>query len=140
MAQFDIGNFGGILEFAGTQSYQGWLSMGINVLLSTLVGGIVLIIILEILEHEWGENVNPVNAFFLVLIINLINIFGVVRFLSFVPYATLVIPILVWILLVKVFFSDLSFKHAAIIGIIGFLLSMLLIPFIVGLIAAYLPF
>jgi hypothetical protein len=140
LAQFNINNLGGILEFAGTQSYQGWLSLGVNLLLSTLIGGIVLIIILEILGHEWGEDVHPVNAFFVILVINLINLFGVVGFLSFIPYAALIIPIFVWILLVKAFFSELSFKHATIVGIIGFILTMLLIPLIVNIIGSYLPF
>jgi hypothetical protein len=109
-----------------------WLNLGVNLILSTIIGGLVLLVILEIVGKEWGENIHPVNSFILVLIINIINLLGVVNVLGFIPYHIFIIPILVWITLVKAFFHEMEFKHAVIVGIAGYLISIFMVPFLVN--------
>lgn len=115
---------------------SGWLNLGINLFLSTLVGGIVLLIIIEILAHEWAEFISPANAFIVVFLVNVANFalgsLGLLGALSFIPMAGLVVPLLIWILLVKVFFWEMELKHTVIIAVIGFVLSVFLVPFIVN--------
>ena len=117
-----------------------WLSLGINLILSTIVGGIIIAILLAIFSKAWKEQVKYQNAFLMVLLINLVNLFGVLAFISpSVPAAGLVIPLLVWIGLTKAFFSDLSWKHALVTGAVGYVVSIFLIPNLVGLASGYLP-
>jgi hypothetical protein len=123
-----------------TNSAGGWLTVGINIILSTIIGGLILLLLVEILGKEWGESVHPVNAFFVVLVINIVNIIGIIGFLSaIVPVGSLIIPFLVWVILIKVFFSDMPWKHAAIAGILGYLLSIFLVPYIIGFVSGFLP-
>ena len=127
-------------QILGVAASRDWLSLGINLILSTLIGGIVIVILLAILARVWGENVKVPNAFLMVLLINLVNLFGVLAFISpSVPAAGLVIPLLVWIGLTKAFFSDLSWKHALVTGAVGYVVSIFLIPNLVGLASGYLP-
>lgn len=59
MAGFDLSSIGGLLgSFAGTatlNSAAGWISMGTNIIVSTIVGGIVLLVLMEILSKGWGS-------------------------------------------------------------------------------------
>lgn len=127
-------------QILGISTSQDWAALGINLLLSTLIGGIVIIALLAIASRAFGDRIKLPNAFLMVLLINLINLFGILAFLSpLVPMAGLILPVLVWILLTKAFFSEMSWKHALIIGIIGYALSILLIPNLVGYFSAYIP-
>ncbi len=138
MADFGLESIYGL---ATSQGATGWMSLGINLIISTLVGGIVILILLEVISKAWGERVKPVNAFLLVLVINIINLLGVMAFVApYVPYAGYVLPIIVWIVLVKVFFGEMKLTHAIITGIVGYIISILLIPNLISMVSAYLPF
>ena len=119
------------------------VTIAINIIISTIIGGIVLLILVEIFGKKFSEEVHPVNAFLVVLIINLINILGVLAFItpyiSFIPYIPVILPVLVWILLIKIFFKEMSILHAVILGVIGWLLSIFIIPYLVGIASGFIP-
>ncbi len=119
------------------------LTLAINLILGTLVGGIVLLVLVEIFGKKFKEKVHPANAFLVVLIINIINLLGVVALvvpaISFIPFLGFVLPAIIWILLIKMFFREMKFSHAAIVGIIGFALSIFLIPYLVGMASGFVP-
>lgn len=119
------------------------ITLAINIILSTIIGGIVLLILVEIIGKKFSEEVHPANAFLVVLIINLINILGVLAFItpyiSFVPFLPVILPILIWIVMIKIFFKEMSILHAVILGVIGWLLSIFLIPYLVGIASGFIP-
>ncbi len=119
------------------------ITLGINVILSTIIGGIVLLILLEIVGKHFSEEVRPVNAFLLVLVINIINlpvIFSLLtQFASFVPFLPVILPVLIWIILVKFFFRELAMSHAVLVGVIGYLLTIFVVPYLIGLAMGFLP-
>jgi|YelNatPaOPRAMG01_1025707.scaffolds.fasta_scaffold201036_1 hypothetical protein len=119
------------------------ITLAINLFLSTLIGGIFLIIIVEILGKKFKEKVHVANAFLVVLIINIINILGVIGFIypliSFAPFISTILPIIIWILLIKIFFKEMKFTHAIIVGIIGYALTLFFIPTLVGIASGFMP-
>jgi hypothetical protein len=119
------------------------IPLAITLILSTLIGGIVLLILVEILGKKFKEKIHPANAFLVVLIINIINQLGIIAlispFISFIPMVTWILPALIWIVLIKMFFKEMKFTHAILVGIIGFILSMLLIPYLVGMASGFVP-
>ncbi|MFH1294664.1 MAG: hypothetical protein ABIH90_01845 [Candidatus Aenigmatarchaeota archaeon] len=131
-----------ILQFAGMNDAMGWLGVGVNFLINILVGGIILVAILEIFGHHWGEHINPVNAFFAVFIATLINMFGITGILSsLLPlgyYGAVVLSVVVWFVLIKAFFSDLEIKHAGIVSIVVVVANMLILPSIMGFVLGFL--
>src|SRR3989338_4420646 len=101
-----------ILDIATSRD---WMLLGINLLVSTLVGGIVIIVLLSILSRVWKEQLKVSNAFLMVFLINIINIFGITALVSFLPgIILLLVPLLIWIGFTKVFFPELSLIHTAI--------------------------
>ncbi|RLJ06713.1 MAG: hypothetical protein DRP12_03650 [Candidatus Aenigmatarchaeota archaeon] len=129
-------DFSGIMNLAASGSVSYWISLGINLILSTLVGGILVVILTYLLAREASR---LGNAFLMVLIINLINLFGILGFLapsSF--FLGMLLPVLVWIFLVKVFLGA-TWTHSLIIGILGWLLSIFLVPWITSLILPLIP-
>ncbi len=135
-----------IFNFANTQSAGSWLGLGINVIVSTLVGGIVLIFLVEIFSHKFGESIKPQNAFLVTLIANIVTYFGIIGLLaglvSAVPGVSIiliVLPLLVWFVLIKVFFSEMNILHAFLVAVIFFMMSMLVIPYLVSLVAGFIP-
>ncbi|MBN2330880.1 MAG: hypothetical protein JXC85_03625 [Candidatus Aenigmarchaeota archaeon] len=122
------------------------IGMATNLILSTIVGGIVILIVVEILAKKFSEEVNPMHAFLLALCINIINlpiIMGLLySFLSYIPLLGLIagfLPIIIWIVLTKLFFRDLSILPVLIIAVLGYLLSIFLIPMLVNIVAGYIP-
>ncbi len=119
------------------------ITLAINIILSTIIGGIVLLILLEIVGKHFSEEVRATNAFLLVLVINIINIpviFSLlVQFASFIPFLPVILPILIWIILVKFFFKELAITHAILVGVIGYFLTMYAVPILVGLAMGFLP-
>ena len=119
------------------------ITLAINIILSTIIGGIILLIIVEIFGKKYSENVKPVNAFLAVLIINLINILGITAFLmpyvSFIPLISWVLPIVIWIVIIKILFREMSIVHSVIVGLIGFAVTLLLLPALVGIASGFLP-
>ncbi len=136
------GILGSFADLATSNSAAGWINIGINIILSTIVGGIVLLVVMEALSKAWGESVSAGRCFMFVLIINIITQFGmgfILPFVSFLPMAGFVFTLLLWIGFMKLFFGELSMLHAAIAGVIGFALSMLVVPMLTGLVLGYLP-
>lgn len=119
------------------------ITLAINLILSTIIGGIVILLLVEIFGKKFKEKVSPINAFLVVLIINIINMLGVTGFImpyiSFIPFLGLLLPALIWILLVKLFFSEMKITHAVMVGIIGFALSMFIIPILIGMVSGFIP-
>jgi len=130
-----------IYGLATGQGVSGWLNLGINLIISTIVGGIVILILFEIISKAWGGSFKATNAFLLVLVINIVNLLGIMAFVApYIPYAGLILPILVWIILIKVFFGEMSWMHTIITGIVGYAISIILIPNLVAMVSGYLPF
>jgi hypothetical protein len=122
----------------GDLAFQGagyWVMLAINMFLSTIVGGFVLMAIISMITKKSGESVQLSNVFLLSLLINAINSFGVLGFLSPVlPLPGLLIQLLVWIGLVKLFFSNMSMVHVVIAAVAGFAITIFVVPIIVGII------
>ena len=119
---------------------QNWIALGINLLLTTVIGGIVIVILLSILGRVWRQQVKIQNAFIMVFVITAINYFGVLALLA--GYAggfSLIIPLIIWILLSKAFFSQLAWKQTLIVGVVGYALSIFLIPTLLGAASSYIP-
>lgn len=120
---------------------QNWIALAINLILSTIVGGLVILILLAIVTKKTNEKVNLANAFLMVLIINLINIFGIIALMSgFLGSIAILLPIIIWILFMKLFFSEMSWPHILIVGIVGYGLSIFVIPTLVGIVSGYVAF
>jgi hypothetical protein len=119
------------------------ITLAINVIVSTIIGGIVLLILVEIVGKKFSEEVHPANAFLVALIINIINIpiiFGLISsFLSFIPFLPVILPVLIWIILIKVFFREMEITHAILVGVIGWALTMFLVPSLVGIAMGFIP-
>jgi len=132
----------GILEL----SFANPIGLVMNLILSTIVGGIVILVIIMIFSKKFGEQVSPLNAFILAFIVSLINLFGVVGILGslliMIPFGgliTMLLPILVWVVLVKVFFREMSLLHVLIISVICYFVSIYLVPMLVGTAAGFIP-
>jgi hypothetical protein len=131
-----------ILSTLGTFSMTDPISMGINLILSTLVGGLVMLLVLEIIAKEFHESVNPMHAFLLVLVINIINIVGLMGIVAgFLPlqYIYHVLAIVIWFALVKLLFKELKITHVIIVGIVGYVLTIYVIPLLVGFVRPFIP-
>lgn len=120
------------------------ISLAINILLSTLIGGIILLVLVEIIGKKFSEKINPINAFLAMLVINLINFLGILGFLtpyiSGMPFSYMIImilPVVIWIVLMKVFFKSMKIQHAVMVGVIGYVLSIFVIPMIVSMAMVY---
>jgi hypothetical protein len=132
-----------IFSYATSQSAGSWLSLGINVIVSTLVGGFLLIFLVEVFSHKFGESIKPQNAFLVTLIANIVTYFGIIGllsgFLSSVSFLIIILPLVVWFVLIKMFFSQMNILHAFLVAVIFFMLSMLVIPSLVSLVAGFIP-
>ena len=119
------------------------IGLGINIIVSTIVGGIVILIILEIIGKEFSEPVSTMNAFVLALLINIINMFGVVyllgSFLSSIPFYSIILPLIIWIVLIKFLFGEMSITHAIIAGVVCYFVTMLVLPYLVSLVMGFIP-
>lgn len=122
------------------------IGLATNLILSTIVGGIVILVVVEILAKKFSEEVNPMHAFLIVLVISLINIFGIVpilgSFLAIIPFAGILImllPVLVWIVLMKLFFRDMEMLHILIISVLCYFLSIYVIPSLVAIVSGFIP-
>ncbi len=125
---------------ATSQSWTYWLQLGVNVILGTLIGGLVLIAILKVVSKAFGESVRIANAFLLVLIVNIISLFGVIGFLAApLPAVAFILPLLLWIGLTKLFFSELRWPHVLVAAIAGYLVSILLVPALTATVAGFIP-
>ncbi len=119
------------------------ITLAINVIVSTIIGGIVLLVLVEIVGKKFSEEVRPANAFLVVLIINIINLPLVMAFIgpmiAFIPFVPVILPVLIWIVMIKLFFKEMSFLHAIIVGVVGWGLSIVLVPLLVGVASGFIP-
>ena len=119
------------------------IGLAINIILSTIIGGIVLLVIVEIVGKKDSIEIKPTNAFLAVLLINIINLPFITAFIlpliSFVPFVPMLLPLLVWIMMIKLLFRGMPILHAIIVGVVGYALSIFLIPYLVALAGGYLP-
>jgi len=118
----------------------------INLILSTIVGGIVILIVAELFAKKFSEEIKAVNAFILVLVASLVQLLGIVpllgQFLIMLPMVGLllvVLPVIVWIVLVKIFFSKLHILHAALLGVVCYFLTLYVIPILVSMVSGFVP-
>ncbi len=121
-----------IFDIATSTNPGDVLSFGIGLILSTIVGGLLLAIILYVAGREWHEGIQPAYAFFVVLIINIAARLGIIERL-FSPFGYLGMNIgllLLWIVLAKLFFRQMEVKHAAIVGIVGYIALIYIAPLI----------
>lgn len=132
-----------VFNLATGQGFGTWINMGINLIASTIVGGIVLIIILATVGKAWHENVPMARSFFVVFVINLITQFGIVGlitgFLPGIAMASIIVNLLLWIGLIKVFFGQMKVSHAAVVGVIGYVVSLIIVPMILGIVLGLVP-
>jgi hypothetical protein len=128
-----------LFAFANTQTAGGWLSMGINLILSTIVGGIVLIILAEVFSHLFKESIKPQNAFLVSLLGNIINLVVLMFATSYIPYGAIIIPLAIWFVLMKMFFHEMKIVHALIVAVIFYFLTIMMIPYLVAMVSAYIP-
>ncbi len=135
-------------EFLGNMqlNFGNPMALATNIILSTIVGGIVILVVIEILAKKFSEEVNPMHAFLLALAVNIINIpivMGLLyNVLAYIPLMGLIsgfIPIIIWIVLTKLFFREMEMLHVLIIAVLGYLLSIFLIPYLVGIVAGFIP-
>ena len=132
-----------VFNLAAGQGFGSWINMGINLIASTLIGGIVLILILETFGKAWHEKVPIGRAFFVILVINLITQFGIVGLIASLVAGlaafALVVNLLLWIGLIKLFVSAMKILHATIIGIVGYAVALIIIPIILGIVLGLVP-
>ena len=123
------------------------VGLGLNIFLSTIIGGIVILIVVEIFSKKFAEEVNPMHAFLLALAINVINlpiVMGLLyAFIATVPFLGLIagfLPIIIWIVLTKLLFREMAMLHVLLIAVIGYSLSIFLIPSLVAMASGFIPF
>jgi hypothetical protein len=70
-----------------------------------------------------------------VFLANLINMVGIVGlltpFIAGIPFIGIILPLLIWVVLLKLFFEDMSFLHALVIGAVFFALTIIAIPYLI---------
>lgn len=111
--------------------------------ISTIIGGIILIILLKVAD----EDLHPGHSFLLVLIINLIINLGVVSLLGsffvYIPfgsYIVFILPVIIWLALLKALFSEMHTGHLLMIGIAGYIVTYWAVPYLMAsFITPYLP-
>jgi hypothetical protein len=140
MADFQLpGILDPFASMAMSESALGWISMGIHLIVATIVGGIILLVILKILESVWGEDYNIAHAFVIALVINVANIF--IGFVSSpfasIPFAATIINIVVWALIIKMFLREMEWMKVLITAFAGFFLTTLIAPYITSYIMMF---
>ncbi len=141
LSQFQLpGGYGDIYNFATQGGVTDWVSIGTGLILSTIIGGLVLVAILAIAGREWHEGIHPLRAFFVVLIINVINFFGILNIFSGGGYLLLILPLVIWIILLKVFFMGMAMKHVLILAVISYIVTLVVVPPLVGMFSGFLRF
>ncbi len=130
---FDLNS---VAQLASANATGFWITIIINLVISTVVGGIVLIFVLMAFNRMYGEMLVLKRAFVVVFIVNLINFVGVVGFLTpliaGIPFIGIILPLLIWVVMLKVFFEDMSILHALVVGAVFFVLTLIVIPWIIG--------
>lgn len=121
-------------------SFSNPIGLIISIVVSTVVGGIVYLIIAKLIGGRLRDSISVGKIFTLVFVINLINMFGLLGFvLGYVSFLPLIIvQILVWVLLTKVFLA-VPFTHAGLIGVVGYLISGFAVPALLPMVSGLIP-
>ncbi len=140
---FNLFDLNSIYEFATAQTASYWINLGVSILISTIVTGIILVIVMQLVSRRTGESIKPANAFLVVLLVNVINYFGIMgimlSFIAAVPFMALALPAIIWILLLKLFFGSMRWIHIVIIGLVFYGISLYIVPYITTFIASFIP-
>jgi len=138
---FDLNS---VAQMASQNAAGLWINIAISLMISTVVGGVLLIVILGLFNRVYGEMLDYKRAFLVVLIINVINYVGVVGLLSGVlgpiPFIGIILPLLIWIIVLKIFFEDMSFLHVIIVGAVFYVITLVAIPYLVSMITTAIGF
>ena len=140
---FNIFDPAAIFAFATAEAASYWINLGITFLLSSMITGILLIVFLQVTSRQTGAPIKATNAFLVVMLINVINFFGIMGIMlsvvSVIPFMGLMLPVLVWIVFLKLFFSEMSWMHIIIVGMIFFAMTIFIVPYITSFIASFIP-
>jgi hypothetical protein len=127
-------------------SFGNPVSLGVNIFLSTIIGGLVILIIVEVFSKKFSKAVNPMHAFLVSLVASVINLLGIISvlgaFVGSLPLAGMIVmllPVIVWVAMIKLFFTHFSITHSLIIGVICYLISIYLIPGLVYTAGTFIP-
>ena len=70
-----------------------------------------------------------------------INFFGIMglmlSFIAAVPFVAYLLPALIWILFLKLFFRELSWLYIIVIGVVFFALTLFAIPYLTSFIVSF---
>ena len=128
-------------EIATSSGVDYWLGLGLNIILSTIVGGILLTLVMAIFSRRYGGGVRPGKAFFVVLIINMLTFFGVfgivLSLIVGIPMIGFLLPAAIWIVVLTLTFPEMHFIQNIIIAIIFAALTLTAVPYIVGMLAGF---
>ena len=129
-----IGNVGKLINFSNP------IGLVVSIVLSTIVGGIVYLVIAKLIGGALRDQFSAGKAFTVVFVINIINMFGLIVFvLPYVGFLPLiVVQILIWVLLTKVFLG-IKFTHAGLIGIVGYAISGFAVPVLLPMVGGLIP-
>lgn len=132
-----------LYQTATSQGFSYWISMGVQIITSTIIGGLVLVVLAYLFSQKFNESISPANAFLVALIGNVINFFGIMgillSFMAVVPFAGIILPIAVWIVLMKVFFSQMSIIHVVILALVFFGVTMFVTPYLTQMVMGFIP-
>ncbi len=130
-----------------TQSFSSVDAVLISLLVSTLAGGIVFLLVVELLAKKLHDRISVMRVFLAVFIINVISlplVWGMsVQAIASLPFASAILPfapLLIWFIVVELLFKDIAVSHSFIISIIGYILSILIIPTVSIVLRSLLPF
>ncbi len=119
----------------------------INLFLSTIVGGIVFLIAAKLIGKKFHESVGIIRAFLAIFVINLLSIPLVLGYtanaissISILATIYPFLPLILWFAVIKIVFRQMTIGHALIISVIGYILSLFVIPTLVITSRAFLPF
>ena len=120
---------------AGFGSIQAVLA---NLAISTIVGGLVFFIVAKLISTKLNDDIGVGKVFTAILIINLASLPLVwsltVQAIEAIPFAYVIfpfLPFLVWFLVIRLVFKEMAVSHSLIIAILGYILSIYVVPTLV---------
>lgn len=134
----------GVLSNA-TSSLGSWTGLLINLIFSTVIGGLVFLLVVKLVSGKLGDNVGTGRVFLAILVINLISlpiIWGLTtQTISSIPLTGIIfpfLPFLIWLIVSKLSFG-MPWSHTLLVTIIGYILSIFVVPTLVWSIRGILP-
>lgn len=116
-----------------------WISLGVYLIVSILVSGVILVILLKILGMVWGESYDIGKGFIVALVISMINFLGMGFIGPYLgPLPPQLVSAVIWIVLIKLFIMEMPITKAIIAGAVGFVLSIVIAPLLTGFIVSLL--